>query len=74
MHREQRIEQIGELDPVRLGDQPEEGAVSVEIPGSTGRHDLEQRLLIAIDELIADLSGGILVDQLDDVGTIRAAR
>ena len=38
---EQRVEQVGQADPLRLGDQPEQRAVAVEAPRPALLHDLE---------------------------------
>ena len=36
MHRQHRVEEVGEVDAVRLGDQAEEVASAIETPGAPG--------------------------------------
>ena len=55
--RQHRIEQVGEADALRLGDQPEERAVAIEAPGPPLLHDLEARLVVAVEQLVRDLAG-----------------
>jgi hypothetical protein len=40
--RQHRIEQVGQPDAVRLGDQPEQRAVAVEAPGPALLDDLQR--------------------------------
>jgi hypothetical protein len=42
------IEQVGELDSVGFGDQPEGGALAVEAPRPALLDDLDARLVIAV--------------------------
>ena len=59
---------MGEADPLRLGDQAEQGAVTVEAPGSTELDDLETELVVTVQQLIGDLAGRRLVGQLERFG------
>ncbi len=68
--REQGIEEVGQADAVGLGDEAEQPAVGVEAPGAAGGDDLERRLLIAVDELVAGVAGRVLVGQLDGGGAV----
>ena len=67
--REHRVEQVGEPDAVGLGDEAEGGAVAIEAPGTTLLHQLEARLVVAIEQLVGDLARGVLVGELDHVLT-----
>ena len=60
-----RIEEVGEADPVRLGDEPEQGAVAVERPGPLGGGYLQGGLLVPKDEAALRRSVAVLVDDLD---------
>ena len=62
---EQRIEQMGQVDPVRLGDQAEQLPVAVEAPRPPGFADFEGRLAVPVKEHDAGLSGGVFVGELD---------
>ena len=66
--REHRVEQVREADAVRLGDEPEQRAVAVEAPGPALLDDLEPRLVVAVEQLVRDLAGRRLVDELEGVG------
>ena len=65
MDREHRVEEVGEADALRLGDQAEERAVAVEAPGPALLDDLEPRLVVAVEQLVGDLAGRVLVGQLE---------
>jgi hypothetical protein len=39
--REHRVEQVGEANPISLGDQPEQGAIALEAPDAARVHDVE---------------------------------
>jgi hypothetical protein len=45
-----RVKQVGEIDPLRFGDKPEELAISVEAPGTAGFSDLQRGFAVAIDQ------------------------
>ena len=66
-HGEERVEQVGEVDALRLGDEAEERAVAVEAPGAAGLGDLEAGLAVAVEDLGAHGAVGELVGQLDRV-------
>src|SRR5579859_7886989 len=68
MDGKERIEEVGELDAVRLGDEPEEGSVSVEAPGLALGDDVDCRLAVPIEKLVAELPGGVLVGNFDRDG------
>ena len=61
---EHRVEEVGEADAVRLGDEAEERAVAVEAPRPARLDDLEARLVVAVEELVRDAAGRVLVGQL----------
>ncbi len=51
---EHGIEQVGQADAVRLGDEAEERAVAVEAPGPARLDDLETRLVVPVEDLVRD--------------------
>src|SRR5262249_32830245 len=55
---------------LRLGDEPEQGAVSVEAPRAAFFDDLQARLVVAIEQLIRHLAGSRLVSQLERLGAV----
>ncbi len=63
---QERIEQVGEADPVGLGDEPEERAVAIEAPGLAGRGDFQRRLSIPVEELVPEPARCVLVRDLED--------
>ena len=46
--RQQRVEQVREADALRLGHEPEQGAVAVETPRPPLGDDLEPVLVVAV--------------------------
>src|SRR5579871_173348 len=67
---EERVKQVSEVDPARLGDQAEELPVAVEAPRPTGFTDLQSGFAIPVEEQDVGLSGGVLVGELDCSGTV----
>ena len=65
MHGEHRVEEMREADSLRLGDQTEQRAVSVEAPWPADFDDLEPGFVVTVQKLIGDLSGRRLVRQLE---------
>ncbi len=59
------VEEVGEPDPVGLGDEPKKCPVAVEAPGLAVRCHGERRFAVAIDQLVAEPSRGVLVSDLD---------
>ena len=57
-----------QADALRLGHEPEERAVAVETPRPPRLDHLEARLVVAIEQLVCDSPGRVLVRQLDGVG------
>ena len=64
VHGEHGIEEMGEADPLRFGDEAEQRAVAVEAPGPSGLDDLEPGLVVTVQQLVGDLAGRCLVGQL----------
>ena len=54
LHGEERVEQVGQRDPLSLGREPEELAVSVHRPGPTGLLDGEPGLVVPVEQLLVD--------------------
>jgi hypothetical protein len=59
--REYRIEQVRQLDPMRLGDESERGAVAVEAPGPALFRDRETRLVGSVEEGVVYAARGVLI-------------
>ena len=68
VHREHRVEEMGEADSLRLGYQAEQRTVAVEAPGAPDLDDLEPGLVVAVQQLVGDLAGWCLVGQLQGLG------
>ena len=62
--REHRVEQVGEADALRLGDEAEERAVAVETPGPALLDHVEAGFVVAVEQLVGDLPARGLVGQL----------
>ena len=69
-HREERVEQVGEVDALCLGDQAEQGAIAIEAPRTSLFGDLEAALGLAVEDLGANRAIGQLVGELDRVRAI----
>ncbi len=63
--RQERVEEVGQTDAMGLGDQAEHGPVAVEAPRASRRDDFQGRLAVAIDQFVAEATGGIFVGKLD---------
>ena len=63
--RDVGIEEVRQVDAVRLGDEAEELAVAVEAPGAAHLDELEARLVVAVEEPVAELALGVAVDDLE---------
>ena len=57
VHREHRVEQMGEADAMCLGHEAEEGSITVETPRPPALDDLEPRLVVPVEQLVGDLPG-----------------
>jgi hypothetical protein len=68
MHREERIEQVGEADPVCLGDKPEERTIAVEAPWLSLDGHGECRLAVAVEQLASQAARGVSIGDLDSDG------
>ena len=60
MNGENGVEQMGEMNALGLGHQPEQTAVPVEAPGAPFFNYLEIDLAVPIQQLIADPAGRVL--------------
>jgi hypothetical protein len=70
MDREVRVEEMGEADPVRLGDEPQEGSVTIERPGAFGGGNLQGRLLVPEENAALRRPVAVFVDDLDSLVSI----
>ena len=69
--REVRVEEVGEVDALRLGGQAEERAVAVEAPGpALSRRSSRRGSRVAVEDLGAHGAVGELVGQLDRVRAV----
>ena len=68
MYGQHRVEEMRQADPLRLGDQAEQRAVSVEAPWPADLDDLEPRFVVTVQELIGDPARRCLVRQLERFG------
>ena len=68
-HGEHRVEQAGQRDPLRLGDQLEVGRGRVE-RAAAGLRDRQVALVLAEHDLLAERARGVLVGQLERVGAM----
>jgi hypothetical protein len=72
MDREHRIEQVGEPDPVGLGNEPEKGAVALKSPDAAGVNGFKRGFAVAVKQFATKAAGGVLVGQLNDIGAMPA--
>jgi len=68
--REQRVEEVGELDAARLAYQTEEGPVGRERPCLAGGLDGERRLVVPIEDLLADVAAVVAPSQGEGLGAV----
>ncbi len=68
--REERVEQVREVDALCLGDEAEQGTVAVEAPRTPSLGDLERGLSVAVQDLRAQSTVGELVGQLNRVRAV----
>src|SRR5690606_20501817 len=68
MNGQHRIEKMGQVNPIRLGGQSEEGTVGIESPGLFSGDDLQVRLAAAKQQLDARLAVGALINELNRGG------
>ena len=61
---------MGKSNPLRLGDESKERAVTIEAPGATGLDYLKARLVVAVEEIVGDAPGGVLVGEFDGVRAV----
>ena len=65
VHRQQRIEQVRQPDAVRFRDEPEQISEAVKTPRPPRGCDLKRGLVVAVQQLAAELAGSILVGEVD---------
>ena len=69
MNGEDRIEKMREMDALGLGHEPEQRAIAVETPRPPFLDDLQIGLAVAVQQLVADPAGRVLVGEFDRVGS-----
>ena len=67
-----RIEEVGQIDPFRLGGELEGFAVAVEGPGLPFLDDRQARLVLAVDEALGDGSVRGAVGEGQNLGAVPA--
>ena len=60
---EHRVEQMRQADAMRFGHEPEQMAVAVEAPGAALLDHVKARFVVAIQQLVGDPAGRVLVGQ-----------
>ena len=65
MDRQERVKQVRQPDSVRFGQQAEQCAVAVEAPRPACLRNLERRLPIAIEQLVAETTGRVFERDFD---------
>ena len=65
MDRENRIEQMCQSDAMCLGDQPKEGTVAIETPGTAQLHNFEPRLVVPVKKLVPKTAGGVFIGEFE---------
>jgi hypothetical protein len=68
--RENGVEKVRETDTLRLRNEPKEGSVSVETPGSPRFNKAQARFVVTIDQLIGHATGWVPVDQCERIGPV----
>lgn len=63
--RQDRVEQVREANSLSFGDQAKERPVAIEAPGAAEFHNLDPRLVVAVEQLVGHLASRRLVGQLD---------
>ena len=74
MDGKERVEEVGEADAVRFGDQPEGRAVAVERPWSSRGDRLEACLVVPVEQCGRHVAIGVPVGQLNDIIAVPLAR
>ena len=70
LHREQRVEEVRERDPLGLGGQAEERAVAVETPGPLFLGEFEAVFVAPVEQAFIDGAPLVAEDQRDGVGAV----
>lgn len=65
--RQVRVEQVGQVNPVRLRREAEQIAIALEAPDTSGVDDFQPCFVLAIQDVIGDAPVGRLVDDIDAV-------
>ena len=70
MDGQQRVEEVGQADALRLGHQAEEGAVAVKAPGAALLDEFQARFVMAEEQLVGRLAGRRFVGKLQGFGAV----
>jgi hypothetical protein len=57
VHAQERIEQVGQTDAMRLRNQPEQPPVPIEAPRAALFHYLQAQFVMAVKQLVGDTPG-----------------
>ena len=69
MNGKNRVKKMREMDTLGLGHKPEQRAIAVETPRPPFLDDPQIGLAVAVQQLVADPSGRVLVGEFDRVGS-----
>jgi hypothetical protein len=65
MNGKDRIEEMRQVNALRLRDEAEQGTVTIEAPGTPFFDDLEVRLSVTVKQFVADPAGRVLIREFD---------
>ena len=68
VHGEHRVEQMRQADAMRFGHEPEQMAVAVKAPGAALLDHGKARFVVAIQQLVGDPAGRVLVGEFQRLG------
>src|SRR6476660_9326870 len=68
VNREHWIKKMRKSNPLCLGNQPEERAVTIKTPRPPSRHNFDTRLVVTIEKLISNAAGRIFVREFERLG------
>jgi hypothetical protein len=68
VHSQHRVEEMRQTDAMRLRNQAEQMPVAVEAPRAAVLHDLEARLVMAIEQLVGNAARRSFISQLQSLG------
>ena len=67
VHREHGVEQMGEPYALPLGDQPEQGSVTVKAPRAPRCKQFQARFVVTVEDLLCNTAGRITIGERQGV-------